>query len=146
MDDLRQPGAWASISPEASNSVLVGAGIGLAYASQPALIISAVPPEETSAENGLNTLMRSIGTSVSSAVIGIVLADTSHTVGGVTLPSMHGFQLAFLIATAVVAAGLLLALCLPKPRHASQPHTSGEGKTADEPAESTPSPTLSRQT
>ncbi|WP_372481030.1 hypothetical protein, partial [Streptomyces hyderabadensis] len=36
-----------------------------------ALIISAVPASETGAANGLNTLMRSIGTSVSSAVIGL---------------------------------------------------------------------------
>ena len=56
--------------------MIVGAGIGLAYSSLPALIIGAVDPSETGAANGLNTLMRSIGTSVSSAVIGMVLANT----------------------------------------------------------------------
>jgi hypothetical protein len=39
--------------------------------------MGAVDPSETGAANGLNTLMRSIGTSVSSAVIGMVLAHTS---------------------------------------------------------------------
>ncbi|MER5858617.1 MFS transporter [Streptomyces sp. NPDC059688] len=102
--------AWQTII----TSVVLGAGIGLAYSSLPALIIGAVPASETGAANGLNTLMRSIGTSVSSAVIGMVLANTANTVGGVEIPTMHGFRVSFLIATAAVAVGLLLAVFLPK--------------------------------
>lgn len=104
-------------------SVVVGAGIGLAYSSLPALIIGAVDPSETGAANGLNTLMRSIGTSVSSAVIGMVLANTAQHVGGVAIPTMEGFRTSFLIATAAVAVGVLLALGLPKRRTtAAEPH------------------------
>lgn len=99
--------------------MILGAGIGLAYSSLPALIIGAVPASETGAANGLNTLMRSIGTSVSSAVIGMVLANTANNVGGVEIPTMHGFRVSFLIATAAVAVGLLLALFLPKQRPAA---------------------------
>ncbi|MFJ9180472.1 MFS transporter [Streptomyces sp. NPDC102360] len=95
-------------------AVVVGAGIGLAYSSLPALIIGAVDASETGAANGLNTLMRSIGTSVSSAVIGMVLANTANNVNGVAVPTMHGFRVSFLIATAAVAVGVLLALGLPK--------------------------------
>ncbi|KOU35109.1 MFS transporter [Streptomyces sp. WM6378] len=102
-------------------SVVVGAGIGLAYSSLPALIIGAVDPSETGAANGLNTLMRSIGTSVSSAVIGMVLANTAQPFGPVQLPTMHGFRVSFLIATAAVAGGLLLAVFLPKGRPATKP-------------------------
>ncbi|MFM9369919.1 MFS transporter [Streptomyces sp. Da 82-17] len=94
-------------------SVVIGAGIGLAYSSLPALIIGAVDPSETGAANGLNTLMRSIGTSVSSAVIGMVLANTADHVGGVAIPTMHGFRISFLIATGAVAVGVLLAVFLP---------------------------------
>ncbi|MEU6661329.1 MFS transporter [Streptomyces sp. NPDC046821] len=101
-------------------SVVVGAGIGLAYSSLPALIIGAVDASETGAANGLNTLMRSIGTSVSSAVIGMVLANTAHHVGPVALPTMHGFRIAFLIATAAVAGGVLVALFLPGQRSAEK--------------------------
>lgn len=100
-------------------AVVLGAGIGLAYSSLPALIVGAVPASETGAANGLNTLMRSIGTSVSSAVIGMVLANTANTVNGVEIPTMHGFRVSFLIATAAVAVGLLLALFLPKHRPAA---------------------------
>lgn len=94
-------------------AVVLGAGIGLAYSSLPALIVGAVPASETGAANGLNTLMRSIGTSVSSAVIGMVLANTGNNVGGVEIPTMHGFRVSFLIATAAVAVGLVFALFLP---------------------------------
>ncbi|MFE4666761.1 MFS transporter [Streptomyces sp. NPDC056716] len=107
-------------------SVLLGAGIGLAYSSLPALIVAAVPAEETGAATGLNTLMRSVGTSVSSAVIGMVLANTSAVVGGVAVPTMHGFRLSFLIAAVAVAGGLVLALFLPKPSRASQLRASSE--------------------
>ncbi|MEU9065302.1 MFS transporter [Streptomyces sp. NPDC048306] len=102
--------AWQTVL----TSVLIGAGIGLAYSSLPALIIGAVPASETGAANGLNTLMRSIGTSVSSAVIGMVLANTATDAGGVAVPTMHGFRVSFLIAAAAVAVGLVLALFLPR--------------------------------
>ncbi|MFF9526377.1 MFS transporter [Streptomyces achromogenes] len=111
--------AWQTIV----TSVILGAGIGLAYSSLPALIVGAVPASETGAANGLNTLMRSIGTSVSSAVIGMVLANTANNVGGVAIPTMHGFRVSFLIATAAVAVGLLLALFLPKSPRPAQLHT-----------------------
>lgn len=101
--------AWQTVV----TSVLIGAGIGLAYSSLPALIISAVPASETGAANGLNTLMRSIGTSVSSAVIGMVLANTANDVGGVAVPTLHGFRVSFMIAAGAVAVGLVLAFFLP---------------------------------
>ncbi|MFE1858435.1 MFS transporter [Streptomyces anandii] len=109
--------AWQTVV----TSVVLGAGIGLAYSSLPALIVGAVPASETGAANGLNTLMRSIGTSVSSAVIGMVLANTAHHAGGLEIPTMHGFRVSFLIATAAVALGLVLALCLPNPARAARP-------------------------
>ncbi|MEU1043301.1 MFS transporter [Streptomyces sp. NPDC005907] len=109
--------AWQTIVV----SVVLGAGIGLAYSSLPALIIGSVPASETGAANGLNTLMRSIGTSVSSAVIGMVLANTANHVGGVAVPTLHGFRVSFLIATGAVAVGLLMALFLPGQRRAAKP-------------------------
>lgn len=102
-------------------AVIVGAGIGLAYSSLPALIIGAVDPSETGAANGLNSLMRSIGTSVSSAVIGMVLAHMSKSMGPATVPTMAGFRVAFLIATAAVLVGVALASFLPSQRKASRP-------------------------
>lgn len=105
--------AWQTVI----TSLVLGAGIGLAYSSLPALITSAVPASETGAANGLNTLMRSIGTSVSSAAIGTVLASTATTTNGTAVPSLHGIRLSFLIATAAVTIALLLALLLPTTQH-----------------------------
>lgn len=102
-------------------AVVLGAGIGLAYSSLPALITGAVDPSETGAANGLNTLMRSIGTSVSSAVIGMVLAHTSVRMGPESVPSMEGFRISFMIATGAVVIGLVLAACLPSRRDAMRP-------------------------
>ncbi|KUL62155.1 MFS transporter [Streptomyces albidoflavus] len=113
-------------------AAVLGAGIGLAYSSLPALIIGAVDPRETGAANGLNTLMRSVGTSLSSAVIGMVLAGTAVPFGGVELPSMTGFRLAFLIATGAVAVGVVLAFFLPSglPARAEQALTAPLGEPA----------------
>ncbi|MFD8966651.1 MFS transporter [Streptomyces sp. NPDC059568] len=124
-------------------SVVVGAGIGLAYSSLPALIVAAVDPSETGAANGLNTLMRSIGTSVSSAVIGMVLAHTSAVSGGVTLPTLHGFRISFLIATGAVVAGLVLAAFLPSQRSAPKSLASLESTT---PQSTTPDSTTLEST
>ncbi|WP_406482587.1 MFS transporter [Streptomyces platensis] len=117
-------------------AVVVGAGIGLAYSSLPALIIGAVDAAETGAANGLNTLMRSIGTSVSSAVIGMVLADMSQKMGPATVPTMAGFRVSFLIATAAVLVGVALACFLPSQRKAAGPtlvaqNTDGASDTVD---------------
>ncbi|MGV9931830.1 MFS transporter [Streptomyces olivaceoviridis] len=119
--------AWQTII----TSVILGAGIGLAYSSLPALIVGAVPASETGAANGLNTLMRSIGTSVSSAVIGMVLANTANNVNGVAVPTMHGFRVSFLIATAAVAVGLVLAVFLPKAARPAQ-HTQLRASSEEE--------------
>ncbi|MGX1971403.1 MFS transporter [Streptomyces kronopolitis] len=118
-------------------AVVLGAGIGLAYSSLPALIIGAVDPSETGAANGLNTLMRSIGTSVSSAVIGMVLAHMSTSAGRVTIPTMAGFRVSFLIATAAVLVGVALASFLPSQGKASRPALVGQG--TDGAAEAVPS-------
>jgi MFS family permease len=93
-------------------TVFIGAGIGIAYAAMPALIMGAVPITETAAANGLNALMRSMGTSLSSAVISVVLAHEVMHLGPATLPSSRGFTVALLvsIAAAIVALGFSLAI------------------------------------
>ena len=93
---------------------LIGAGIGFAYGSLPQLIMSAVPTSETSAANGFNTLVRSIGTSVSSAVAGAVLAASATTVGGVSAPSLGGFQTILVVGSAAAVLTLIIAAFLPR--------------------------------
>jgi MFS family permease len=95
-------------------TALLGVGIGIAYAAMPALIMGAVPITETAAANGLNALMRSVGTSLSSAVVATVLAHGAMEVGGIPFPTDRAFTVAFLISLG--ASGLALALALAVPR------------------------------
>ena len=97
-------------------SCLVGAGIGLAYGAMPSLIMAAVPVTETAAANSLNTLMRSIGTSLSSAVAGVVLAHLTITLGPTVLPSQNGFRVIMGIAAAASVVALSIAAFLPARR------------------------------
>ncbi|GAA4992066.1 MFS transporter [Kitasatospora paranensis] len=94
-------------------SSVIGAGIAFAYASMPALIMGAVRASETAAANGLNTLMRSIGTSTSAAVIGVVLSHMTVRMGPVALPSESGFRTGLAIGLGAALAAALVTLAVP---------------------------------
>lgn len=114
--------------------LLLGPGIALAYSSPPALIAAAVPASETGAANGLNTLMRSIGASVASAVVGSVLDSTAVDVNGVAVPTMAGFRLSFLLTAGAMVVGLLIALFLPRTPPVRPSPPPPPGTSADRPA------------
>jgi MFS family permease len=105
-------------------SSVIGAGIGLAYGAMPSLVMGAVPVSETAAANSLNTLMRSIGTSVSSATAGLVLARLTVRFGPVELPSQNGFRLVLGMGSAAALIALAVAAFLP--RHSVPAATSPE--------------------
>lgn len=95
-------------------SSVIGAGIGLAYGAMPALIMSAVPVTETAAANAFNTLMRSIGTSIASAVTGVVLTQLTISLGGTELPSENAFRVVLVIAAVAALVAGALAAFLPR--------------------------------
>ncbi|OZC76410.1 MFS transporter [Rhodococcus sp. 15-649-1-2] len=84
-------------------NLLIGVGIGLGFAAMPTLIMAAVPDTETAAANGLNTLMRGLGTSFAAAVAATILSASSTSSGDASVPGESGFQLA-------IACGLIAAL------------------------------------
>ncbi|AVP66511.1 MFS transporter [Rhodococcus hoagii] len=95
------------------------AGVGLAYGSMPALIMSAVPPSATGSANSFNTLMRSVGTSVAAAVVGVVLAQMSVDIGGGhTIPTEAGFRTGLLIGCGVALVAAAIAAAIPGRRPA----------------------------
>jgi MFS family permease len=94
-------------------SAVIGAGIGLAYGAMPALIMGAVPVSETAAANSLNTLMRAIGTSISSAVAGSVLAQLTVQFGPSLVPSDTAFRLIMGLGCATALAALGIATFIP---------------------------------
>ncbi|MGW7268737.1 MFS transporter [Streptomyces sp. NPDC054842] len=96
--------------------MVVNSGVGLAYGSMPALIMSSVPLSETAAANGFNTLMRSLGTSIGAAVIGVVLAQLTTTMGGYSFTSEDGFRTALLIGGGVALVAAVVAALIPAVR------------------------------
>jgi MFS family permease len=97
-------------------SCVIGAGVGLAYGAMPALIMAAVPVSETAAANSLNTLMRAIGTSVSSAVAGVILAQLTIPFGEAAVPAQDGFRLIMAIGAAAALVALLVTAFIPGAR------------------------------
>ncbi|WP_329281674.1 MFS transporter [Streptomyces sp. NBC_01451] len=101
-------------------SCIIGAGIGFAYGAMPALIMDAVDTSDTAAANSLNTLMRAIGSSVASAVAGVVLTGMTTDFVGQALPSENGFKLVMAIGGAAALVSLAVAAFIPR---RSQPIT-----------------------
>ncbi len=101
-------------------TVVCSAGVGLAYGAMPALIMSAVPSSETASANSFNTLMRSLGTSASAAVVGVVLSQMTITLGGVGLPSEDGFRTGLVIGCGVSLLAALVATAIPGARRAEE--------------------------
>ncbi|MCY0930119.1 MFS transporter [Streptomyces sp. H27-H1] len=93
--------------------MVINSGVALAYGAMPALVMSAVPLAETGAANGFNALMRSLGTSVGAAVVGVVLARMTTTVGGVTLTSESGFRTGLLMGGGFALLSAAVAALIP---------------------------------
>lgn len=103
-------------------SLIGGIGISVSFAATPTLIMRSVPANESAAANGLNGLMRSIGTTIAAALIGTLLATITQSFEGMQLPTEGAFQLTFVIGLG--AALLSAAIASLIPRHT--PHRAGE--------------------
>lgn len=99
-------------------TITVTIGTALAYSALPTLIMRSVPVTETAAANGLNTLLRSVGTSTASAVTTAVLAATITASG---FPTYTGMATVFGLATAASLISLGLILPFLRQRSAEVP-------------------------
>ncbi|MFF1416280.1 MFS transporter [Streptomyces sp. NPDC058280] len=97
--------------------MVINSGVGLAYGSMPALIMSSVPLSETAAANSFNTLMRSLGTSIGAAVIGLVLSQMTTDFGGRSITSESGFRTGLLIGCGIAVVSAAIAAVIPALRH-----------------------------
>jgi MFS family permease len=86
-----------------AGAVLMGAAGSLGYAAMPAITIASVPQHQTGIANGINSIARSVGGAIGSAVVTAVLASkTLQTYPA--LPAESQFTLSF----ALGAIGLAL--------------------------------------
>ncbi|MDF4252189.1 MFS transporter [Streptomyces sp. WMMB303] len=114
--------------------IVINSGVGLAYGAMPALIMSSVPLSETAAANGFNTLMRSLGTTIGSAVIGVVLAQSTITLGGHRLASETGFRTGLLIGCGVALVAAVVAAVIPAVRGVGGAEKGGRAPKGQVPA------------
>ncbi|MDI3389123.1 MFS transporter [Streptomyces sp. B-S-A8] len=105
-------------------SMIVSAGVGIAYAASPALIMGAVPVTETASANGINSLMRSVGTSSSSAVMAAMLANMTVQLGPVSVPTEHGFRMTYVVAMLAAVVGIGFTFLIPRVRRAAAPQNA----------------------
>lgn len=95
-------------------SCINSAGVGIGYAAMPTLILESVPLAEAGSAVGVNGLMRSIGTSVSSAVMAAILTASTLDLGGYALPTEKAFAICFGVGAAAAFVGVLLAALVPR--------------------------------
>ena len=88
-------------------SCISSAGVGIAYAAMPTLIMENSSRSEAGAGVGVNALMRSMGTTIAGAVMAIVLASMTTTLGDTQLPTLDAFKVCFALGA---AAGLGAAI------------------------------------
>jgi MFS family permease len=95
-------------------SCVASAGVGIGYAAMPTLILDAAPVREAASAVGLNSLMRSVGTTVAAAVMGTVLTSSTRSVGGFDLPTLGAFQACFILGAAAAFLGVAIAAGIPR--------------------------------
>jgi EmrB/QacA subfamily drug resistance transporter len=99
-------------------SLVMSAGIGLAFAAMPNLIIEAVPAQQTGEATGFNALVRSVGSSLGSQVSATVLA--SSAIAGI--PTDAGYTRAFAVSAVVAVCAGVAAIFIPRaPGHPHAP-------------------------
>ncbi|WP_245545867.1 MFS transporter [Nocardia higoensis] len=113
-------------------AMCVTSGTAIAYATMPILIMGAVPITETASANGINALLRSIGTSVSSAMIAALMTVVTMNVAGQELPSLAAFQAVYVIAAVVALAAGAVAFFLPNAGAPVAVPAPGAGAAEDE--------------
>lgn len=100
-------------------TTVIGVGVALGYAAMPTLINTHTPVTELAAANGLNSLARSLGTSLASAIGGsvlaghVVLAEVDGKLAGWSTLGSYRSLFAACIVASLIAAGLALLV----PRH-----------------------------
>ncbi|BCT77839.1 hypothetical protein SCMU_36810 [Sinomonas cyclohexanicum] len=115
-----------SVLEIAIGATIVSIGTAIAYAPMPTLIMGSVPVTETAAANGLNTLLRAVGTSSSSAAVAAFLANVTMEVGGVRLPAVEAFHGVYWMACIAALGSICLVWFVPKPAPAAT-HAAREG-------------------
>lgn len=103
-----------SVAHVVLGAALVGIGTSLSMSAPPMIIMNVVPPSQSASANGVNSLFRMIGTSMSTAGIAALTTATVVVVAGHEYASPRTFHLAFAIGAGITLAAGALALLIPR--------------------------------
>jgi EmrB/QacA subfamily drug resistance transporter len=103
---------------------LMGIGFGFAYSAMSALIVGAVPVEQTGVATGMNANIRTIGGCIGSAAMASIV--TSRLAGS-GLPLESGYTTGFAVMAAALVVAAVAGLMIPVARRrAAEPAAAGE--------------------
>ena len=102
-----------SLTQVVLGATVVGIGTSIGYASMPALINEHTPRDEIAAANGVNSLLRAIGSSLASAVGGTILAASTISLGAFALPSLGAYRVLFVVCGIAALLAAAAALFIP---------------------------------
>jgi MFS family permease len=94
-----------------AGTVLLGIGIGLAFAAMANLVIEAVPPDMTGIASAINAIMRQIGGAIGAQVAAAIVS--AHLISGGRFPAESGYTTAFAMSGVAAAAALLVTFAIP---------------------------------
>jgi EmrB/QacA subfamily drug resistance transporter len=98
----------------AAAGVLLGIGIGFAFASMANLVVESVPRDEVGVATGINTIMRTIGGAFGSQVVATLLAG--NLIAGTAVPTEAAYTDAFALAAVAALLAGAAALGIPARR------------------------------
>ncbi|MEW2165286.1 MFS transporter [Streptomyces sp. NPDC007084] len=101
-------------------TAIIGAGSGIGYATLPTLINTFTPATDLAAANGINSLARSLGSTLASAVGGSILASMTMALGGFDIPSLKAYRVLFVICAVAAVAAAVLGLVVSRSRTAEE--------------------------
>ncbi len=112
--------------------VVGGVGVGLCVAPATAAVIGSVPVDQAGVGSGVLNTFRQVGGALGIAIMGAILAFEIHGVGpgdpGYPEAFIDGFQVALLVAAAVVFAGAVTAAAtIGRVRRAESPELAEAG-------------------
>lgn len=95
-------------------TIVISIGVGIGYAAMPTLVMDASPAHEAGSAVGINTLMRSFGTTVASALMGTLLTSSTHALGPIQVPTEGAFKLCFVIGALAAFIGVAITATIPR--------------------------------
>jgi EmrB/QacA subfamily drug resistance transporter len=92
---------------------VIGLGVGFAFAAMATIVTEAVRATETGVATGMNTVMRTVGGVIGGQVGAALL--TAYTIPGTAVPSVRGFETAFVASAVAALVGAVIALFVTRP-------------------------------